>query len=195
MERRDFLKAAGASVALAALPAAVRAAEPVKVTLWSWVPDLQLEVDMFNAAHPGIKIELVNAGQGDPEYQAVRAGLQGGSGLPDVVQIEFQHLESFRQLDAFADIGQWANPHKAEFPEGTWNQLGKGDVVNAMPQDTGPMAMLYRKDVFDKHGITPPTTSRQVSSRPSRGSTMSGTPRSTRAAMPLGSLRAGVRCS
>jgi multiple sugar transport system substrate-binding protein len=84
--------------------------------------------------------------------------LRAGSGLPDVVQIEFQHLESFRQLDAFADIGQWANPHKAEFPEGTWNQLGKGDVVNAMPQDTGPMAMLYRKDIFDKQAITPPAT-------------------------------------
>ena len=31
MQRRDFLKVAGASVALAALPAAVRAADPVKV--------------------------------------------------------------------------------------------------------------------------------------------------------------------
>ena len=106
MQRRDFLKVAGASVAVAALPAAVRGADPVKVLLWSWVPDLQLQVDMFNAAHPGIQVELVNAGQGDPEYQAVRAGLQAGSGLPDVVQIEFQHLESFRQVDAFADIGQ-----------------------------------------------------------------------------------------
>jgi multiple sugar transport system substrate-binding protein len=159
MQRRDFFKVAGASVAVAALPAfPALSQDKVKVLLWSWVPDLQLEVDMFNAAHPGIQVELVNPGQGDPLYNAVRAGLQAGSGLPDVVQIEFQHLESFRQLDAFADIGQWANPHKAEFPEGTWNQLGKGDVVNAMPQDTGPMAMLYRKDIFDKHGITPPTT-------------------------------------
>jgi len=81
MQRRDFLKVAGTSVAIAALPAAVRAANPVKVVLWSWVPDLQLQVDMFNGAHPGIQIELVNAGQGNPEYQAVRAGLKAGSGL------------------------------------------------------------------------------------------------------------------
>jgi multiple sugar transport system substrate-binding protein len=27
-----------------------------------------------------------------------------------------------------------------------------------MPQDFGPMAMLYHKDIFDKYGITPPTT-------------------------------------
>lgn len=46
MQRRDFLKVAGASVAVAALPATVRAADPVKVVLWSWVPDLQLQVDM-----------------------------------------------------------------------------------------------------------------------------------------------------
>jgi multiple sugar transport system substrate-binding protein len=158
MQRRDFLKVAGASVAVAALPAAVRAADPVKVLLWSWLPDFQAQVDLFNAAHPDIQVELVNPGQGDPLYNALRAGLEAGSGLPDVAHIEFQHLESFRQLDALADIGPYANAHKGEFPESTWTQVAKGDVVTAMPWDTGPLAMLYRKDIFDKHGITPPTT-------------------------------------
>ena len=159
MQRRDFLKVAGASVAVAALPAAVRGADPVKllsVVVAAGFPACRSTCS--TPSHPGIQVELVNAGQGDPDYQAVRAGLQAGSGLPDVAHIEFQFLESFRQVDAFADIGQWANPHKAEFPEGTWTQVAKGDVVNAMPWDSGPMAMLYRKDIFDKHGITPPTT-------------------------------------
>ena len=134
MQRRDFLKVAGASVAVAALPAAVRAADPVKVLVCGrGCRTSSFRSTCSTPSHPGIQIELVNAGQGGPEYEAVRAGLQAGSGLPDVVHIEFQHLESFRQLDAFADIGQWANPHKAEFPEGTWSQVAKGDVVNAMP--------------------------------------------------------------
>ena len=85
MQRRDFLKVAGAGLAVTALPAAVRAQEPVKVVLWSWVPDLQLQVDMFNAAHPGIQVELVNAGQGDPEYQAVRV-VVGGDLVLDVLR-------------------------------------------------------------------------------------------------------------
>jgi multiple sugar transport system substrate-binding protein len=159
IDRRDFLKVTGgglAASALSAIPALGQ--EKVKLLLWSWLPDFQTQVDMFNAAHPGIQVQLVNAGQGAPEYQAVRAGLKAGSGLPDVVHIEFQFLESFRQIDAFADIGQWANPHKTEFPEGTWTQVAKGDVVSGMPWDSGPMAMLYRKDILDKHGITPPAT-------------------------------------
>ena len=126
MERRDFLKAAGAGLAVAALPAAVRAQEPVKLLVWAWLPDFQQQIDLFTASHPGIQVELVNAGQGGPHYAALRAGIQAGSGLPDVAHMEFQFLESFRQIDAFADIGQWANPHKAEFPEGTWTQVAKG---------------------------------------------------------------------
>ena len=158
MQRRDFLKVAGAGLAAAALPAAVRAQDPVKLLVWAWLPDFQQQIDLFTASHPGIQVELVNAGQGEPHYAALRSGIQAGSGLPDVAHMEFQFLESFRQVDAFADIGQWANPHKAEFPEGTWTQVAKGDVVSGMPWDSGPMAMLYRKDILDKHGITPPAT-------------------------------------
>ena len=159
MQRRDFLKVAGASVAVAALPAAVRGADPVKVLLWSWVPDLQLQVDMFNAAHPGIQVELVNAGQGDPGVSGGPCGPAGGQRparrRPNRIPAP-RELPPGRRLRRHRPVRQC--PHKAEFPEGTWTQVAKGDVVNAMPQDTGPMAMLYRKDIFDKHGITPPAT-------------------------------------
>ena len=40
----------------------------------------------------------------------------------------------------------------------TWNSVTDGDGVYALPQDSGPMAMFYRKDVFDKYGIAVPTT-------------------------------------
>src|SRR5439155_110898 len=35
---------------------------------------------------------------------------------------------------------------------------GAGGQVWAIPQDSGPMGMLYRKDIFDKYGITVPKT-------------------------------------
>ena len=157
--RRNFLKLAGAGIAASTLPLTpVLAQDKVKLLLWSWLPDFQTQVDLFNAAHPNIEVELVNAGQGGGEYSNLRAGLAAGSGLPDVAHMEFQLINSFRQIDAFLDIGQWANAHKGEFPAGSWTHVSEGDAVYAMPWDSGPMALLYRTDILEKHGITPPKT-------------------------------------
>jgi multiple sugar transport system substrate-binding protein len=158
-DRRDFLKVAGAGLAASALPALpALSQDKVKLLLWSWVPEFQTQVDMFNAAHPNIEVELVHAGQGADQYANLRAGMAAGSGLPDVTQMEFQHVNSFRQTDAFLDIGQWANAVKDQFPAGSWGQVSEGDAVYAMPWDGGPMAMLYRIDIFEKHGIAVPKT-------------------------------------
>ena len=157
--RRGLLKVAGAGLVCSALLSAPAfGQEPVKILLWSWVPEFQTQVDMFNAAHPNIQVELVHAGQGAEQYANLRAGLAAGSGLPDVTQMEFQHVNSFRQVDAFLDIGQWANSVKDQFPAGNWNQVSDGDAVYALPWDGGPMAMLYRTDILEKHGIAVPTT-------------------------------------
>ena len=156
--RRQVLQMGGAGFAALALPLAAPAQDPVKLTVWAWLPDMQLQIDMFTAANPGIEVELVNAGQGGPQYTAMRAGLQAGAGLPDIAQVEFQMLQSFRLVDALADIGATANPFKDEFAGSIWSQISEGDAVYAMPQDSGPMAMLVRQDIFDEYGITAPTT-------------------------------------
>jgi len=159
LNRRDVLKAVSAGLAATVLPnASVGADEPVELVLWSWLPDFQAEVDLFQAAHPNIKVKLINAGQGGDEYTKLRAGLKAGSGLPDVCHIEFQLVSSFRQLNALGDIGQWANAHKGDFAPWSWNQVSDSDKVYAMPWDSGPIAVLYRKDVFDKYDLAVPKT-------------------------------------
>ena len=65
---------------------------PVTLTFWTWVPNIQSEVNLFEQSHPNIKIKVVNAGQGAPEYTKLRTALKAGSGGPDIVQIEFQYL-------------------------------------------------------------------------------------------------------
>ena len=158
MDRRRFLiGAAGVTAANLVTPAAI-GQEKVKLVLWSWLPDFQVQIDMYRKAHPDIEVELVNAGQGAPQYANLRAGMRAGSGLPDVVNMEFQFISSFRQTDAFLDIGQWANAHKDKFTADSWKQVSEGDAVYAMPWDSGPMAMIYRTDILEKHGIAVPTT-------------------------------------
>jgi multiple sugar transport system substrate-binding protein len=164
LTRRDFLKMSGAGLAGAAMLGGAacggsRGSGPVELTFWSWVPDIQNEVKLFEEAHPDIKIKYVNAGQGEDEYTKLRTAIKSGSGAPDVVQIEFQYLATFQQLDALADLSEYgANDVKDDFVPWTWEQVSEGSSVYAIPQDSGPMGLLYRKDIFDKYGLTVPET-------------------------------------
>ena len=162
--RRDFLKMSGAGLAGASLLGGAACGGssgggPVELTFWSWVPDIINEVKLFEKANPDIKIKYVNAGQGGDEYTKLRTAIKSGSGAPDVVQIEFQYIETFRQLDALVDLSEHgANDVKDDFVPWTWEQVSDGDSVYAIPQDSGPMGLLYRQDIFDEYGLTVPKT-------------------------------------
>ncbi|MCP2357557.1 multiple sugar transport system substrate-binding protein [Nonomuraea thailandensis] len=133
---------------------------PTELTFWTWVPDIGKEVALFEKKYPAIKVNVVNAGQGEPQYTKLRTALKAGSGAPDVVQIEFQYIPTFTIIDSLLDLRPYgAEALKDKFVDWTWGQVtGKNGEVWAIPQDTGPMGMLYRKDIFDKHGIQPPET-------------------------------------
>jgi multiple sugar transport system substrate-binding protein len=165
LSRRDFLKMGGGALAGAYAMGGLAGCGggsvggPTELTLWAWLPDFQAQVDMFEKAHKNIKVKLVNAGQGEDEYQKLRTALKAGSGAPDVVHMEFQYIPTFRQIDGLADISEFgANDYKSDFAPWTWAQVSEGDAVYAMPWDSGPMALLYRKDIFDEYGIEVPTT-------------------------------------
>src|SRR6266496_3783392 len=132
---------------------------PVTLTFWTWVPNIQSEINLFEQSHPNIKIKLVNAGQGAPEYTKLRTALKAGSGAPDVVQIEFQYLPTFELTGKLVDLSQYgASSIKNDFVPWTWSQVSQGDKVYAIPQDSGPMGLLYRKDIFDQYHLPVPTT-------------------------------------
>jgi multiple sugar transport system substrate-binding protein len=103
---------------------------------------------------------VVNAGQGTPQYTKLRTALQAGSGAPDLCQIEYQYIPTFTITDSLLDLRPYgAAALRSEFVDWTWGQIsGSGGEVWAIPQDTGPMGMLYRKDIFDAHGIEVPKT-------------------------------------
>ena len=131
-----------------------------ELTFWAWVPDIAQEVALFEQKYPAVKVKVVNAGQGGPEYTKLRTVLQAGTGAPDVAQIEFQYIPTFTITDSLLDLRPYgAAALKDTFVDWTWAQVsGPNGEVWAIPQDTGPLGMLYRKDIFDQYGIQVPTT-------------------------------------
>ncbi|MEU0533235.1 ABC transporter substrate-binding protein [Amycolatopsis tolypomycina] len=178
--RRSFLAAAGAvslGAALAACsgggstaaPAAEKVSQadidkamatPTELVFWSWAPEIEQEVALFTKKYPAIKVTVQNAGQGTPQYTKLRTALQAGTGAPDLAQVEFQYLPTFTVLDSLLDLRPYgADALKAKFVDWTWGQVsGPNGEVFAIPQDTGPMGLLYRQDIFDRYGIAVPKT-------------------------------------
>lgn len=137
-----------------------------KVTLqyWSWVPGMQEAVDVWNKQNPDIQVKLKTTPAGNAgTYQNLSNALKAGK-APDLGQIEYDSLASFRLKEGLRDISACPGVKAAgsDFADWTWSQVefgaGGKDGVWAVPQDTGPMALFYRKDVYDKLGLKAPAT-------------------------------------
>ena len=133
---------------------------PTTLTFWTWVPDIQNEVDLFEKAYPAIKVKVENVGQGAPHYTKIRTALKAGTGAPDVAQIEYQYISSFNVTKSLLDLTPYgAAKLKSEYVPWVWNQVVSDNQVLAIPQDSGPMGNLYRADILKAAGITTaPTT-------------------------------------
>jgi multiple sugar transport system substrate-binding protein len=126
-----------------------------QVSVWGWYPNMAKVVDNFNKAHQDVQVCWNNVGQGQAEYTKVQTAISAKKGLPDVVMLEADHLPGYEIQNALVDISQYgANDVKKNFSEGAWKDVSQGDKVFAAPVDGGPMALIYRTDVFKKYGIT-----------------------------------------
>ena len=133
---------------------------PTELTFWTWLPDIQNEVDLFEEAYPAISVTVENVGQGAPHYQQLRAALQAGEGAPDVAQLEYQFIPSFLVTESLLDLTPYgAAELEGDFVPSVWAQVATGGGVWSIPQDTGPMGNLYRADILEQAGVTePPAT-------------------------------------
>ncbi|PTA69670.1 extracellular solute-binding protein [Deinococcus arcticus] len=150
-----------ASSALAADPAFPKAPSG-KVTLevWSWVPGLDKTVQAFEKAYPNIDVKVTNLGGGPQTYTKLLTTLKAGTGAPDVAQIEYGFLPAFVDTGGLTDLSTLgANNYRKYFVPWTWGQVSPdGKAVFAIPQDTGPFAMVYRDDLLKKYGVQVPRT-------------------------------------
>jgi multiple sugar transport system substrate-binding protein len=133
---------------------------PTELTFWTWVPNIEKEVALFEKKYPDIDVKVVNAGQGEPQYTKLRTALEADEGAPDVVQIEFQYIPTFTLTESLLDLRPYLPDDIGDkFVDWTWQQVsGPNDEIWAVPQDSGPMGMLYREDIFKENGIEPPAT-------------------------------------
>lgn len=133
-------------------------AGPVTLTYWTWVPNMDKITAVWNQANPDIQVTVSKQAGGDDAATKFLTAAKAGN-PPDLVQAEYQMLPSFVAADAVADLTAEVGQAKGEFGEGVWGLVTLGtDAVYALPQDSGPMMLYYRQDLFEKYGIEVPKT-------------------------------------
>ena len=133
---------------------------PGKVTLqyWDAVSGMDQVVALWNKQHPNIQVQTKNIS--NDQYGTLGNALKAGT-APDLAQVGYDELPDLRTQDAFVDASSCAAAvaAKSKFVPWTWSQTSFGGTgVFAIPQDTGPMALYVRSDIFSQHGLSIPKT-------------------------------------
>jgi len=131
---------------------------PVTLTYWSWIPGMDKQVALFNQTHPNIHVTVNNVGAGPVEYTKLFTAIKANN-EPDLSQIEYQTLPQFETTSSLVDLSKYGSSSvRSQFPAWTWSQVTLGNAIYAIPQDTGPMVLYYRADIFKKYNLPVPTT-------------------------------------
>ena len=134
----------------------------VDLTFTSWIPGMEDVVAVWNKENPDIQVAVQTGPNGNGgTYQNFFNQLKAGN-APDLGQIEYDALPNFRVQDGLMDLAACDGVLDAQkdFVDWTWGQVNFGEegAAYAIPQDSGPMAMFYRADLFEANNIAIPTT-------------------------------------
>jgi multiple sugar transport system substrate-binding protein len=137
-----------------------------KVTLswWTWTTNPKNVIANFEKAYPNIKITPPpDYGSGGTFYAKLTTALAGGTG-PCITQIEYDHLPQFLAAHDLVPITKYVAAYRSDFPAWVWHQVSQNGNVYAMPEDIGPMALMYQPSVLKKYKLAVPATWSQFAS-------------------------------
>ncbi|MDX3074711.1 extracellular solute-binding protein [Streptomyces sp. MI02-7b] len=110
----------------------------------------------YEKAHPGITIKENVIERNDAYYPQLLTHLAAGSGLSDIQAIEVGNINEIvtTQAAKFEDLSKAAGVEKSNFLDWKWAQATTADGKTVgLGTDIGPMAICYRKDLFQKAGL------------------------------------------
>lgn len=114
-------------------------------------------MNAFNASHKNVQVKFESIPSGVAGgYAKISNAVKAGN-APDVFNTEYGQLPDFVSQGAVQDITKLVSADlKAKYLPQAVELTTLGRAVWAIPLDAAPQAFFYRKDLFDKAGITAP---------------------------------------
>ncbi len=139
--------------------AALTTAAAQTLTVWVWdinKPALEATIDSFHEMHPGVEVVVEDLGNQNVYDRGLAGCAAGGFDLPDVYLVENNEAQVFWATfpDCFTDLRELGASELVDlFPGFKWAELTVGDAIYAVPFDSGPTAVFYRRDLYEMAGI------------------------------------------
>ncbi|TDW14371.1 ABC transporter substrate-binding protein [Kribbella kalugense] len=161
LSRRHFLavggSAAAAATGLTGCGSRSSLGSSNELSMWTWVGSVNdgliSQAEKAIPGYDGMKLSMTRIGS---NYKTkVLTALAGKSLVPDIVAINDDVATYFPNADQFYDLNELGAKDLADdFLPWKW-KLGitQQNKMMAYPMDTGPTALFYRTDTFQKAGI------------------------------------------
>ena len=121
-----------------------------EITVWAWniaAKALMETAKTFNEKYPKIKVNVMELAGGLSAYERYSVIFSSGVGVPDVIQVESDYIQTFLDLKQYIDIEGKVDPSKIST---SYDSEGK---LVSIPWDSAPVVMFYREDLFNRAGI------------------------------------------
>ena len=127
-----------------------------QVDVWSWniaAEALDEIAPAFEAEHPDINVDVEK--NGTMLNSRLLLSLVAGKGGPDVAQLQERDAIRFSSTGRLVDLTGWAAKYADDFPPSFWQSATYDGQVYAVPWDIGPVAVYYKRPLFERYGIDP----------------------------------------
>jgi lactose/L-arabinose transport system substrate-binding protein len=120
---------------------------------WDFIGNsLKSALPEFNKEYPNVKVKFKIAPP-DDTYKNLLLDLSSGQGAPDVVAIENKNLGQFVATGGLTDLTKNIEPYKDQFNKFKLLDAKQDGKIYAVPWDSGPVGIFYRRDVFEQAGL------------------------------------------
>ncbi len=125
--------------------------------IWGWdgaFVGLQALDEEFKELYPNITLNYVPRPSDDTNQQILLSAT-AGSGFPDISVVQDHFVKRYAEFGVLADITDFLSPYRDSFPSYKLDLTAVDDRLFAVPWDGVPVAVFYRRDVFEAAGVDP----------------------------------------
>lgn len=134
-------------------------AHSTTLTFWSSVQGINRAVNFYNLTHPSVCVKL-DTSSGPSEFSALEIALKANSGAPDVVKVAQTDVSDLALSGALLNMAKYgAAAAQKDFVPWSWKIVSPtSSKVYGIPQDSGPLGLMYNAKIFQKYHLAVPTT-------------------------------------